>query len=173
MQVLKSRLLRNKSEPSDPRPEIGALSTQLTEFQSRIEAIEQERAEFETFALELRLQQAQQANYIVVAKNDSDRDVKAEAVSIEYQGIPLCRPCKPKDGDDWTIKKRSSANLCFAPQPDPITQMIYASVVPPSGVAVPITLVVLCRVDGKLKAVKGIQIVTVERTNRSMSAFGP
>ena len=157
----------------DARPAIGALSTQLTAFQTRIETIELERTEFENFTLELSLQQAQQANYIVTAKNDSDRDVRAETVSIEYRGVPLCRPCKPKDGEDWTIKKRSSKPLCFAPQPDPVVQMIYGSIAPPSGVAVPITLIILCRIDGKLKPVKGIQIVTVDTTNHSMTAFGP
>ncbi len=165
--------LGDQMKAMDPRPQIGALSTQLTAFQNRIEAIEKERTELENFTLELRLQQAQQANYILSAKNESDRDVKAEAVSIEYRGIPLCRPCKPKAGEDWTIRKHSGIQMCFGPQPDPVAQMIYSSIAPPSGVAVPITLVVLCRIDGKLKSVTGVQIATVDTANRSMSPFGP
>jgi hypothetical protein len=165
--------LAEQIRATDPRPEISALSTHLAEFQRRIEAIEQERTELENFTLELRLQQAQQANYILSAKNDSDRDIKAEAVSIEYQGIPLCRPTKPKEGENWTIKKHSGIQIFFAPQPDPIAQLMYTSIAPPSGVAVPMTLVVLCRIDGKLKPVKGIQIVTVDIGNRSMTPFGP
>lgn len=165
--------LAEQIRATDPRPEIGALSKQLTHFQNRIEAIEQERTELENFTLEVRLQQAQQANYILSVKNSSDRDAKAEAVSLEYRGIPLCRPTKPKDGEDWTIKKDSGIQMCFAPQPDPVTQLIYSSIAPPSGVAVPITLVVLCRIDGRLKPVKGIQIVTVDTGNRSMTPFGP
>ncbi len=164
--------LAEQIKATDPRPEISALSTHLTDFQKRIEAIEQERTEIENFTLELRLDQAQQGNYILFAKNDSDRDVKAESISIDYRGIPLC-PTKPKKGDDWTIKKHSGIQMCFAPQPDPIAQLMYSSIAPPPGVAVPMTLVVLCRIDGKLKPVKGIQIVTVDIGNRSMTPFGP
>ena len=158
--------LTEQIKTTDPRPAIG-------ELQRRIDAIEQERTEIENFTLELRLQQAQQANYIIEAKNDSDRDVKAESIVIEYRGIPLCRPCKPKTGEDWTIRKHSGVQIPFAPQPDPVTQLIYSSECPPVGTAVPLTLVVFCRIDGKLKPVAGIQIVTVDRTNHSMSAFGP
>src|SRR5712664_961397 len=109
----------------DPRPAIGAL-------QQRIEAIEQERTEIENFTLELRLQQATQGNYIVSATNNSDLDAKAEAVFIEYQGIPLCRPTKPRQGQDWTIKKNSSIQMDFAPQPDPVNQLLYGSIAPPT-----------------------------------------
>jgi hypothetical protein len=165
--------LAEQIRTSDARPEISALSTHLTDFQKRIEAIEQERTELENFTLELRLNQAQQANYILFAKNDSDKDVRAESVSIEYRGIPLCRPCKPKDGEDWTIRRHSGIQMSFAPQPDPIAQLMYSSIAPPPGVTVPMTLVVLCRIDGKLKPVKGIQIVTVDIGNRSMTPFGP
>ncbi|SRR6266478_2561743 len=165
--------LGDQMKAMDPRPRIGALSTQLTDFQKRIEAIEQERTEIENFTLELSLQQAQQANYIMEAKNDSDRDVKAESIVIEYRGIPLCRPCKPKKEENWTIRKHSGVQIPFAPQPDPVNQLIYNSITPATGVAVPITLVVLCRIDGRLKAVRGIQSVTVDTTNKSMTPFGP
>lgn len=165
--------LAEQIRTTDPRPQISALTSHLTDFQKRIEAIEQERTEIENFTLELRLQQAQQGNYILSAKNDSDKDVKAESVGIEYRGIPLCRPTKPKEGEDWTIKKHSGIQMCFAPQPDPIAQLMFSSIAPPPGVAVPMTLVVLCRIDGKLKTVKGIQIVTVDAGNRSMTPFGP
>lgn len=165
--------LAEQIKATDSRPQIGTLSTQVTDFQKRIEGIEQERTELENFTLELRLSQAQQANYILFAKNDSDKDVRVESVSIEYRGIPLCRPSKPKDGEDWTIKRHSGIQFSFAPQPDPVGQLLYSSIAPASGVAVPMTLVVLCRIEGRLKTVRGIQIVTVDTTNRSMNAFGP
>jgi hypothetical protein len=157
----------------DPRPQIATLATQLTTFQQRVETIEQERTELENFTLEISLQQAAPQNYILVAKNDSDRNVNVESVSIEYKGIPLSRPTKPKPSDDWTIKKQGTNSFCFAPQRDPVTQLMYSSVAPPPGVAVPITLVFLCRIDGKLKPVRGTQIVTVDIGNRTMTPFGP
>src|SRR5437879_5403263 len=62
----------------DPRPQITGLATQLTTFQQQVETIEQERTELESFTLEVSLQQAAPQNYILVAKNDSDRDVNVE-----------------------------------------------------------------------------------------------
>lgn len=105
----------------DLRPQIIELGTKLTAFQQRVETLERERAELENFSLELSLQQAVSQNYIMVVKNDSDREVKIETVNLEYKGIPLSKPSKPKAGDDWRIGKRDGKQLCWVPLPDPVT----------------------------------------------------
>ncbi len=157
----------------DPRPQITALGTRLTAFQERIETIERERAELENFSLELSLQQAASQHYILSVKNDSDREVKIETINLEYKGLPLSRPSKPKQMDDWKIGKRSEKQLYWAPQPDPVTQLQYSSLTVPVGVAIPITLVTVCTIEGKAKTVKGTQVVTVNFGNRRMTPFGP
>src|SRR6267143_3591544 len=98
-------------EASDARPQIAALATQLDAFRQRVETIERERTELKNFSLELSLQSARMQYYQLSAKNNSDKKVRIETVNVEYEGVPLSRPSKPKAGEDWTIGPGESKEI--------------------------------------------------------------
>lgn len=97
----------------DPSVEIAALREQVAAFQQRIEAMEQERAESEHFALTASLMQAAPGNYIMLVNNNSDEEVAVESVTLMRGGVELSRPSRPGATADWRITPGSGKEIRF------------------------------------------------------------
>ena len=129
--------------------EIAALRKQLAEFQAKLETLEKERSEGEHFPLELRLEQTEQANYVGTVKNDSDYEVKIEAIKIIRNGAEICET-KPKPTGNWTIPPHSGRPITWSPQPDPAGTLKLIETSLAKSNVIMIDIVLVCRIDGRL-----------------------
>lgn len=109
-------------------------------------------SETEYLAVEITLQQTVLANYICLVKNESDFEIKVEAIKITRNGTELCET-KPKDEDDWTLSPHSGKQIGWSPLPDPARtlKMIETSLAQSNVISIDIVLV--CTIEGKLKLI--------------------
>ena len=77
-----------------------------------------EYAETDYLPIEMTLQQTAQANYACLVINESDFELKIEAIKITRNGAELCQT-KAQDTDNWTIAAQSGKQISWAPLPDP------------------------------------------------------
>jgi hypothetical protein len=130
-------------------------------FQKRIETSEQERAESEHFALTMSLKRAVVGNYIMLAGNDADEEVVVEGVNLTYDDVDLSKVSVPAPNGSWKIEPHSRKQICWVPQPDPVSTFKILNPSFRSGEALAIQLVLQRRIRGKPKGITRKQIVTV------------
>jgi hypothetical protein len=162
-------LLQRKWTPN-PIPSIEKLGGRVEEVRQRIEAIELERLERESFTLGIGLRQASLNSWIVEVKNGTDKDVYVETIQF-FRGddTPLSRPEKPKEPRDWLVLARSQKQLSWSPQENPIMTMKFSE--PQHGVALPYRFVLGCRSDGKPRTAQR-KLLLVYRDN-ILTQYGP
>jgi hypothetical protein len=157
--------------PDRSADEIAALRKQIEEFQSKLEAFEKERSEGEHFPLALTLEQTEQANYVGTLKNDSDSEVKIEAIKIIRNGAEICET-RPAPTDNWIIGPQSGKPITWSPQPDPAGTLRMIETGLAQSNVILIEIVFLCRIEGRLRRIPFSRRVAVELgTGRRIRPF--
>lgn len=149
------------------------LAQHITELQEQTKAIEQERVESEHFNLDMQLQQGTAGNYILQVRNDTETDVIIETVQFFRGDAPLSNPNKPKSTDDWRIPAKSGKQLCWTPEPDPVSTLKYCGESSLQGYAVPFRIVLRCQSRGKQRTAQRTILLTVDYRNNNLTQFGP
>jgi len=163
-------LLQRKWTPN-PIPSIEKLEGRVEEVRQRIEAIEQERLECESFTLGIWLRQASLNSWIVEVKNETDKSVCVETIQF-FRGdnAPLSGLDKPKNPDDWCIPARSQKQICWNPQHNPVMTLQFAGV-ELDRFARQYRIVLGCRSDGKPRTAQRDLLLTYG--DHTLTQYGP
>lgn len=161
--------LQKKWTP-DPIPAIKSVEMRVNELRQRVDEIEQERAENETFTLGIRLGQASFGNcYVIEVQNDTDKDVRVESVQFFLGETALSAPDAPKPTDNWIIPAHRRKQLSWTPNHDPVGTLRQAG--EPQGFTKTYCIVLGCRVDGKTRIAKRNLLLAFN--NDSLMQYGP
>lgn len=157
--------------------QLAAIRNEFAEFKRNVEAEENERVEFEHFPLDISLQHASPANYIINVRNASDREVAIETIQMlrgdAVGECPLTEASKPKPNDDWKIGPRSEKQICWTPQDDPVRMLRTLEPIkfpPTRGTVVSVIWVLTFRVGRRLLSKRRPQRVNI--FGNSMSSWG-
>lgn len=162
--------LQRKWTP-DPIPAIKDIETQVKNLHERVDEIEQERAERDSFTLGIQVQQATLNAWIIVVTNDTDKDVDVETIQFfDGDDTPLSEMGKPSRSEDWLIPSHSPKQLWWKPQYDPIMTLKTAGV-EPHGLPHQYRLVLTCRSDGKRRTVQRYLLLTYR--DNTLTQYGP
>ena len=117
-------------------------------------------SEADYLSVEMTLQQTVQANYICLVNNESDFELKTEVIKIVRNGTELCAT-KAQATDDWTIPPQSAKRMNWAPLPDPARTLKMIETNLAQSNVIPIEIVFVCRIDGKLRPIPFSKLVAV------------
>ena len=126
-----------------------SFENRVKELRERIDEIEHDRAERESFALGMRLQQAQSTGqWILQVKNDNDYEVIVESVQLFRDSAPLSSADKPNNADDWRVPAYIMKPICWTPSSNPIMTLRFAGT-ERLRTTYPYEFVLKCLADGK------------------------
>jgi diguanylate cyclase (GGDEF)-like protein len=119
----------------------------------------------------MRLQSGNDRYFSAVITNDSDEDVTVEAITLKKDKVYLSEPSKPRDTDDWKIRKRSSQTITWEARIPPVMRLRTKEPNHQRGQIMEIDIVVWGRVLGRLKTFSHTILALVEYGNSSISEF--
>jgi hypothetical protein len=157
----------------DYSAKLAALSEQFAALQRQNETLEQQRAEAEHLRLDMSLQQAYCANYIVLVENDSDREITMEKMALFRDGVWLCEMCQPKADGGLNVAPHTRKQVRLEPQNDPARTLMSMDPDLPPGKCIQVELVLDYGVFGRPRQFRKKILITADLRNHKLTQWSP